>query len=42
MEESVFVGDFGRFKVLVSKFYSFGDTYSFGACVNILEAAVGQ
>ena len=40
MEETVFVGDFGRFEVIVSKFYCVGDDKSFGVGVDDLEAAV--
>ena len=42
MEESVFIGDFGWCEVLVPEFYSIGDDYSFGVCINNLEAAVVQ
>jgi hypothetical protein len=40
MKEAVFVGDFGRFEVVVSKFYCVGDDKSFGVSVHDLEATV--
>jgi hypothetical protein len=40
VEEAVFVGYFGRMKVVVSEFYRVGDDKSFGVGVNNLEAAV--
>jgi hypothetical protein len=40
MEEAVFIRDFGRFKVVVSKFYCVGDDEGFGVGVYDLEAAV--
>ena len=40
MEEAFFVGDFGRFEVVVSKFYCVENDEGFGVGVNNLEAAV--
>jgi hypothetical protein len=40
MKEAVFIGDFGRFEVVVLKFYCVGDDKSFGVSVHDLEATV--